>query len=315
MITLSGRLYIRYHQFKRFQADDVLNILAMLLLVVYIALQEWSNREDPNNLALALRSQLAVNMTLWTTLYLVKFSFLALIWSIFKISRPFRKAWWAVTIYSSMTFLIIFLSTLWQCGEPSTYDDPQACNLYFILQIQMRIIFIHFVLHISSDCFILILPLVEIRKLHMPLGRKISAAAVFALVIIDIVTGLARNISTVLAALGIPTDTSGGTQELCDVIEPALAVLICSLPAYKALVFKFRSHRTDKLNFQRHAANIGGKRWLPHKLRLLTASIPSPFLDISILGPAPTTEQRSEESLIKAPEVSHVVAGEEEKQH
>ncbi|MCJ1332447.1 hypothetical protein MMC10_009140 [Thelotrema lepadinum] len=158
-------------------------------------------------------------------------------------------------------------------------------------------------------------PFLEIRKLHMPLGRKISAAAVFALVIIDIVTGLARNISTVLAALGIPTDTSGGTQELCDVIEPALAVLICSLPAYKALVFKFRSHRTDKLNFQRHAANIGGKRWLPHKLRLLTASIPSPFLDISILGPAPTTEQRSEESLIKAPEVSHVVAGEEEKQH
>ena len=109
MITLFGRLYIRYHQFGRLQTDDIFNVLAVLSLLAFTAIGESMNRMNLNDLVLALRLQLATDILLWTTLYLVKFSFLALMWSIFRVSCPFRKAWWTVTIYSVITFLIIFL--------------------------------------------------------------------------------------------------------------------------------------------------------------------------------------------------------------
>lgn len=127
-IATFGRLYIRYHQFKTFQADDIFNFLALLALIGLAAWEDICNRADPNDLDLLLKLELAVDMLLWAILYLVKASFLALMWSIFKVSAGFRKAWWVVTIYTFITFWPIFLSELWQCGGPSTYDDAQACN-------------------------------------------------------------------------------------------------------------------------------------------------------------------------------------------
>ena len=148
----------------------------------------------------------------------------------------------------------------------------------------------------------------------MSFGRKINAAAIFALTIIDVLAGFSRNIVMVFAASQVPGDLLWGVQLICSVVEPGLAAIVCSLPVYPALVIRFRSNRREKLEIQHHAANIGAKRWLPHKLRLLTASFPGPFLEISILGPAQNTEHHNEEVLIEAPEAFHVVEGEEERQ-
>lgn len=245
--TTLGRLYIRYSQFRKLQADDVFNVLALLTLIGYTAVAAVN---DAPGVSFILRKQLAGDMLLWTTLYLVKASFLSLIWCIFRISAGFRKAWWIVAIYTFLTFWVIFLSKFWQCGTPTTYDNPQACDYGRITQQQTREVFVAFALHISSDLLVTILPMVQIRKLNMPLGRKISVAAIFAIVIVDTMAGLARNIAVIIAALGSPTDASQGVSFICAIIEPALAVLVCSLPPYKALISNFRFRRHDDFQLQ-----------------------------------------------------------------
>ena len=243
---------------------------------------------------------------LWVTLYLVKASFLALMWCVFSVSAGFRKAWWIVTVYTFITFWIIFLSRFWQCGGPSTYDVPQACNFDFLLQDQKPEIFLAFTLHISSDLLILILPMAQIRKLSMPLSKKYSVAAVFAIVIVDTAISVVRNVATVIAALGSPTDASEVIDVICTTIEPALAVLVCSLPPYNALVFKLKPRRSDISGLQRPA--IADGQWRkPIKLSQLT-DIPGPLLEVSILQMQPTqsTERGSEPTLsIHGSEVAH----------
>ena len=266
----------------------------MLALIGVTTLQELRSRTHTDDVSVYLRLQLAMDTLLWTTLYLVKAAFLALMWCVFKVSAGFRKAWWIVTIYTFITFWVIFLSRFWQCGGPSTYDVPEACNLDFLLQDQKSEILIAFTLHISSDLFIILLPVAQIRKLSMPVSRKISVAAVFAIIIVVTAIGIVRNVATVIASLGSPTDASEIIDVICTTIEPALAVLVCSLPPYKALVFKFRPRQSDDDSL-RQPVIIGGRWWKPEKLSQLT-NFSGPLLQVSILQeqPASRTEQSSE---------------------
>lgn len=156
----------------------------------------------------------------------------------------------------------------------------------------------------------------------MAMSKKISAVLIFAIIIIDIMVGLVRNVAVVLAAYGSPTDASGAVEVICAVIEPSVAVIVCSLPAYGVLVFKFRSRQRNRLEFQ-HTAAADGKWWQSQKLLLLIASIPGPQLEISILKERPiqatehgsdeTTEHGSEEILVEAPGAADVEEGEVEK--
>lgn len=142
----------------------------------------------------------------------------------------------------------------------------------------------------------------------MPLGRKISAAAVFALIIVDIVAGIARNAATLYVDLGGAAEQARILDLITSVIEPTVAVTVCSLPAYRALVFNFRS-QSNSCSPQHDAADAPRKKKLSHKLRLLTASIPSPFLEVTILREPDVSGQRSrsQENLVEAPVVMDVL--------
>lgn len=312
MITTSGRLFIRYRQFGRFQADDVFNGLALLAFISYTTIDQLYMYSNSIDEAFLLKLQLATNMLLWATLYLVKASFLALIWTIFKISARFKTAWWIVAVYTFSSFWPVFLSELWQCGNPSAYDSAQSCNVDGVYQDQLSLVYIRLALHISSDCFIFILPLIHIQKLHMPLGRRISAAAVFGLIAVDIMVGIARNVVVICGILEGSASLPYSINVIGGVIEPTIAVIACSLPAYKVLVFKFRSRRSDGGAVQHNAAGMRGRFWLPRKLHLLTASIPSPYLEITILKEPTTqiTDRNGEGILVEAPEEVHVLKGE-----
>lgn len=213
---------------------------------------------------LSLKTYLAENMLMWTTLYLVKACFLALIWFIFNVSEGFRKAWWAVTVYTFLTFWPIFLSEVWQCGNPADYANPEACSSAGLWFSPLSPLYVRFALHISSDVFVLLLPVARIRKMQVSKGKKISIAAVFAITIIDIFSGIARNIIIICSFNDI-----GDSQALEDadrilgVIEPALAVAVCTLPVYRSL-FKPRMHRNEDFEPLHNAAGTDDTR-LPYK--------------------------------------------------
>ena len=193
---------------------------------------------------------------MWTTFYLVKASFLALTWSIFKVSVGFRRAWWAVTVYTFLTFWPVVLSEFWECGNPASLEACKSPSARF--EIQKDPLYFRFAFHISTDCFILVLPVAQIWKLKLPLVKKISVAAVFAIIIIDIIIGIVRNVASSIEANGFTSHNAVTNINLvCSVLEPTIAVFVCSLPPYRALIFKLQFSRSNRLEMQHSPPNLG----------------------------------------------------------
>ena len=245
IVLTFGRFYIRW-RYARLQWDDLFNGLALPCLISCYALQDiyWVTGNDSPSLKIFMAS----SMLLWTTLYLVKASFLALCWIIFNVWNKFRWAWWAVAIYTFLTFWPIVLWALWQCGSPSNYADPVACSSLTDFQNQWYEIVggaFETALHVSSDILILVLPLAFIRKLHMSRIQKFSAASVFALVTIDIIMGLMRNITKLTYFLNDSPDLSYQIATTMQFFEPGLAVIVCALPAYRVLLPNSQKRRNQ----------------------------------------------------------------------
>lgn len=217
--------------------------------------------------ALYLKLGLAYSWLLWTTLYLVKASFLALCYSVFGISDGFRKAWWTVLIFTFLTYWPIMLLELWHCGSPSNYANPAVCQEYFAPDTGINSIApaVDAALHAASDCFILTLPLVFISKLQMSRAHKVGMAAVFAVVVTDIVMGIIRNISVLYFYQGDYADV----QVVMTVFEPGLAVIVCALPAYRGLLSRASVRKKPSIELQRMGGTIGTA---PHHVPFLFES-------------------------------------------
>ena len=245
-------MFIRWRQFRTYRADDLFNCLALLCLFGDLAVNEFEG--DPDTAAY-WRIILAVNLLFWATFFCAKACFLALIWSIFNVSSGFRKAWWAVSIYTFVTFWPIMLSEFWQCGDPADYDNPVACQLSGP---GIDVLCMRFTLHLSSACFILVLPIAQIRKLNISLIRKLTVGAIFAIVIIDIITGIIRNITTILYFSNVGDQTIISPMDtICGVIEPILAVAVCALPAYRSVLPWPRKRSSDQFELHRNPAEMG----------------------------------------------------------
>lgn len=135
-----GRLYIRWRIVRKLQWDDALNGAALVALIGFVATYQVYLPTEYNaelyglglsdvaptekDIIFSLKMTLTNVMLFWIVIYLVKASFLALYWSLFRISPGFRKAWWAVAIYTCISFGAIFVATLWQCNNPRSVFDP-----------------------------------------------------------------------------------------------------------------------------------------------------------------------------------------------
>jgi hypothetical protein len=129
-----GRFYLRWKKTYRFYWDDIFNALALGSLLIYMVTYQIFLPIDYNAelYELGIGGHLPtdeqwlyasdINTTnvffFWITLYCVKGSLLALYWELFSVSSGFKKAWYIVTTYTGMTFLVTFISIFWICGSP-----------------------------------------------------------------------------------------------------------------------------------------------------------------------------------------------------
>lgn len=129
----AGRLAIRFRKLRRLGTDDCLAALAMVFMLAFaITWQEFTPSDYEMQLfkmkkikstnamqrpARSMKLNLANGIMFWCTMYTVKASFLALYWSIFRVSKGFRKAWWCATIYMTLSFIAIILVRLFPCGR------------------------------------------------------------------------------------------------------------------------------------------------------------------------------------------------------
>lgn len=121
------------HGIKRFGVEDGLHLLALLAAITYVALQSSGlalfikleiynqthkdrlNLEDENHF---FHIRFGAILVFWICLYSVKFAFLMFYRTLFWVSHPFRKYWYAVSAFTLLSFLVSFLACFWVCGWP-----------------------------------------------------------------------------------------------------------------------------------------------------------------------------------------------------
>lgn len=205
-------------------------------------------------------------LSIWTTLWLVKASFLALCWIIFHVSASFRKAWWVVAVYTALGYWPIILMHLWNCGVPSNVFNPVACIIAISEASSdgrfLTIAATEGALHLSSELLILALPLVFIQQLQMSKAQKLSAAGVFGVVIITITLGSLRTMAYVANDSEFHSNVSASVGEIGGTLEPPLAVLVCALLPYKVLLTKFQE-RKERAAIKRQNAESKNRATAP----------------------------------------------------
>ncbi|KAL8792373.1 MAG: hypothetical protein Q9195_005076, partial [Heterodermia aff. obscurata] len=105
--------------------------------------------------------------------------------------------------------------------------------------------------NVASDLTIIALPLWMLRGLQMPTSRKLGLAALFLVAITDVIFDITRTFYTVHGG-AVALDT------IWDILEPTIALIISSLPTYKALL----GSRTKSKNtsYQNLASGVA-KKW------------------------------------------------------
>jgi hypothetical protein len=60
---------------------------------------------------------------MWTVLWCVKASLLALFWRLFDGLPQYRRMWWVVVVFVALSYVGCWIASAWTCHPPSTYFD------------------------------------------------------------------------------------------------------------------------------------------------------------------------------------------------
>ena len=96
--------------------------------------------------------------------------------------------------------------------------------------------------------------------------KKIGVAVVFAIVFFDIAVSIIRNAFTLCAVSGSSNvDSCIDMATIWQICEPATAVIVCTLPAYRKLLPSSRARISESVQLRWNVAVIG--RTAPEELR------------------------------------------------
>ncbi|PYH66627.1 uncharacterized protein BO88DRAFT_469035 [Aspergillus vadensis CBS 113365] len=168
----------------------------------------------------------ANTMLLWGALWSVKLYFLFLYRRLLQDLPGEMKWWYALTVV--WTFIGAIVSNFTSCQrECSTHRDAVAeiASLYY-----------SFAVDAISDIMIMVLPLRLVVSLRLPLGQKISVAAVFALGTICVSMAVVRVIQIGTRANNDSTPSSSWLA-FWGMIEAGIAVIVGCLPAF-AIIYR-----------------------------------------------------------------------------
>lgn len=118
---------------KSLKADDYVHGLALVFVIGYVStytvmfplnhsFESWvvGHGEQPSerDFSKYIRLKFALCLLFWIVIILVKLAFLLLYRFLFGVSRSFMRAWWMVSAFAVLTFLIGFFSIFWACEAP-----------------------------------------------------------------------------------------------------------------------------------------------------------------------------------------------------
>jgi len=96
---------------------------------------------------------------------------------------------------------------------------------------------------------VIALPLFMLRGLQMPTSRKVGLAALFLIAITDVIFDITRTVYTVNGG-AVALDT------IWDILEPTIAVIVSSLPTYKALLRPTKKRKNTSYQNLTHSGAV-----------------------------------------------------------
>ena len=138
LLTL-GRFLIHWRKNCTLHWDDWFNALALIFLIATITIFEiyvpieynailygmgLSDRAPTQVEAVRdMKLNIADILLFFCTIYSVKASFLALYWQIFHLSKRFRIAWYLLTAYTGISFVIQCVTVFTRCGSAKDFAN------------------------------------------------------------------------------------------------------------------------------------------------------------------------------------------------
>lgn len=140
------RLYARWREAGRLFADDYWMVTALAVLITNAALQthQTASLYYIDDVAAGIvpvgpeliqegdvyvRYEFPIIGLMWTVLWCVKASFLALFWRLFDGLPRYRRVWWGVSIFAFFAFVGCWIGSAWTCHPPSVYFAfGKCCN-------------------------------------------------------------------------------------------------------------------------------------------------------------------------------------------
>lgn len=137
-IFVGLRLFARFREAGHFFADDYWVVAAFSVLTVNAVLQhlqtgslyyvmEVSAGRLPVTEDLIIQGNIYVRYEfpiiglMWTVLWCVKASLLALFWRLFEGLPRYRRVWWGVVVFCALSYIGCWIASAWTCHPPSTY--------------------------------------------------------------------------------------------------------------------------------------------------------------------------------------------------
>ena len=186
----------------------------------------------------------ANNTFLYLTMWVVKFAFLAFYYHLFSANRTFVKAWWAVAIFTFITWWVPFAGVLATCGYARSLAQYKQCNSAN----HARTVKLAYTcaLNTATELIIMALPLWQLRTLKIDLKRKIGLAFIFCLALFCVVLDILRTAEAVASR-----------QALYTVLEVNMTVIISCLPIYSTL-FSLQQKLIDSRRSRKYAYSGSG---------------------------------------------------------
>ncbi|MCJ1475159.1 hypothetical protein MMC13_003819 [Lambiella insularis] len=176
------------------------------------------------------------NFFLYSTFWLVKFSFLMFYRHLFDISTAFRRAWWVVLAFTFVTLWVPLGGLFGVCAGATTVADFTYCN-GVNAQRSQRLEYTCAII-VVSDLAIMALPLWMLKGLKLRIPQKIGLAFVFSFGLVIVALDILRTVEAVI-----------GNQILYTLLEANFSVIISCLPTFRSIL---------SLNCGRRGSRSGG---------------------------------------------------------
>ncbi|KAI4228834.1 MAG: hypothetical protein L6R36_001336 [Xanthoria steineri] len=257
LLLAIARWGIRWY-FLRLLWDDAAVAVAVLLDLSLAAMYRYiiptmfeldkvAKGEEPSTTAFLLRAatylklQFAIIVLFWTTVWVVKISFLLFYRNLFASLREHMIGWWITAGFTAVAYLLCWAFQLGSCVPISHYFILGACETPRDIRYSNACLYVAAVGDIVSDLMIMGLGLRLLWNLQISAREKIALGTIFSVGFIKITFALIRVVKIGATA----THVNPIWLALWSMIEASVAIVVACLPSFKVIFARGRRRRSE----------------------------------------------------------------------